>query len=523
MKRRSFILNSIASSLSAFTLQVHAKPHISPIYQLLLNSDPKPINRSWFDSVGLLPIGHPAFSVTERSQQIFVDGNAIVQGNGTETSPYKDFYFLGGRNASGHRVRSRITINPVNTVIYVRGTFRLSDHQQDVDGSSMRIQISNNQMSNGSGGYHKFSAEKPLIFAPWPNQTGPVFDAQNGTYPESGASNGDDCPIHAFGSESLATGYTDLEFRGFTVKNGKCSALIRFHQGCRTARLISCHIYDGKPQSQSPAMSGGIAFEMSKVNANHLVDHCEIHNNAASVTNNVGEISWLSSDKITTTVENILRVSNNLIYAGHSALTGKHSGHSTMIASNNYIHSFFGPDVDSPGEGVYARGGVLRFEYNLFKDMDRLCTPDYQRLNAPQSIVFDHNTAINCGQIFSSTTDQPSIDQGPTKVTLTNNAFLDNDYSGEPLAFIALYDDLITPIPDDFTSANNCFGFPQLGSIFYKRPGGHPDLNYNNAMTAISDNGSLLIQPELDENSYTPVANGNCDRTGSSGTNIGAF
>jgi len=523
MKRRQFFVSAITSSLSALPSLAQAKQYLPPIYHLLLNNNPEPITNSWFDSVGLLPIGDPAFTVTGRSQEIFVDGDAVVQGNGTETSPYKDFYFLGGRNASGNTVRSRIPINPSETVIYVRGTFRLSDHQQDVDGSSMRIQLKHTQMSKTSGGNHLFSADNPLVFAPWPNQIGPIFDAENGKYTRTNSGHGvndmdyiDDGPIFIEGGDTLAEGFVDVEFRGFTLKNGICSALMRFHKGVRTGRVISCHIHDGQPQSSSPGQSGGIMFAMTNVNTNHLVDHCEVDNNAGNVTNNIGEISWLSDINATVTEDNQLIIQNCIIKNSFRALTGKKSGNSTVIARNNYIHNM-------ESQALYARGSVMKLEYNLLKDTQGICQPDYQNFKAPSNITIDHNTAINCQRIFSSTYEQPSFGVGSIDITLTNNAFLDNDYSGEPLAFFALYNDSITPTPDTFTSHNNRFGFPLLSNIFYKRPSGYSDLGYTDAMALVSDSGSQLVTPDFEISGYTPLTNGNCYRMGSNNTNIGAL
>ena len=522
MKRRHFVLSTVASCLSTITSSVHAKPYLPPIYQLLLDNPSEPTTESWFDSVGLLPVGHSAFTVTGRSQEIFVDGDAVVQGNGTEANPYKDFYFLGGRNASGNTVRSRIPINPSETVIYVRGTFRLSDHQQDVDGSSMRIQLKHTQMSKTGGGNHLFSADAPLVFAPWPNQTGPIFDVENGKYTRTNSGHGvndidyiDDGPIFIEGGESLAAGFVDVEFRGFTLKNGICSALMRFHKGVRTGRVISCHIHDGQPQSSSPGQSGGIMFAMTNVNTNHLVDHCEVDNNAGNVTNNIGEISWLSDINATVTEENQLIIRNCIIKNSFRALTGKKSGKSTVIAKNNYIHNMM-------AEVLYARGGVMKLEYNLLKDTGGLCKPDYQNFKAPKHIILDHNTAVNCGAVIVTTTDQPELSKKEaTSVAITNNAFKDTIFNQIAFVFQASYNDDATSIPDTISTVNNRFGFPNSNPVFLQRK--HlTDLNFSAAMIATSDSGSLLTLPEIDD-SYVPEINGNCYLTGSFGTNIGAF
>ncbi|MGH1540539.1 MAG: hypothetical protein ACRBHB_08965 [Arenicella sp.] len=515
MNRRHFLLSSV-STLSALPLTTNsqANSYLTPLYQLILDNNGNS-NGSWLDNVGLLPVGHDAFTVTGRSQEIYVDGDATNQGTGTQLSPFKDFYFLGGRNSAGQRFKSSIPIDPADTVIYVRGSFKHSDHSQDINGQFMRIHIEEDQMSDGSGGFNLFTKDKPLVFTPWPDQAGPIFDAENGSYPGSaGNSQGDSSPIFAAGSESGR--YTDVEFRGFTVKNGTCANRMMFHQGCRSAKLISCRIFDGKPPSSSPAQSGGVSFEMSVTDCDHVIDHCEIYNNTAALTGNAGEVGWRSTvGSSTNKLTNKLVVRNSILRDGYHAFTGKHSGNTNVIAINNYIHS-------TTSNAIYARGGRIAFEYNLIKDCPGMCRPDYQNLNTSQELIFDHNTVINCDAIIQTTADTPALANGPVSVALTNNAFLDSLFSDIALDFNTLYDDGLTPTPDILTSSNNRFGFANPSAVFLQRKN-QPDLNYTAAMSAISDSGSLFATPEINATTFIPDANGNCYLSGSGGTNIGAF
>lgn len=518
MDRRNFLALLSAGSISgAGILSQHAYglPSLVPVYQLLLDSQtPPPGGVNWLDSVGLLPNDHPELLVTDRSNAIYVDGDAVAQGNGTMASPYKDFYFLGGRNSAGQRFKSSVPIDPADTVIYVKGTFRHSDHEQDTPGQFLRVHVEQDQMSNGLGGFNPFTANQPLIFAPWPGQPGPVFDAENGVYPSSsGNSGGDNCPVFASGSASL---FTDVEFRGFTVRNGVCGNRILFFQGTRTARLISCRVHDGQPPNSSPSMSGGVAFEMSSVDAQHLVRHCEIYNNAASVTNNIGEVSWRSQPSATNRLNNRLVVEHSIIRNSHRGFTGKHSGESTVIGRNNLVHTM-------AAQGVYARGGDIIMQYSVFRDCAGLCQPDYQNLNAPQNLQFDHNTVVDCRSIINTTNDTPALANGPVTVSLSNNAFLDSDFSDAALRFQTLYDDNTTPTPDTLSSVNNRFGFASAAAnVFYSRQN-QPSQNFAQAMVSSGDSGSLFAHPDIDSVTLQPIANGNCDSTGSGGTNIGAL
>lgn len=524
-KPRRQILKLIAAAVSAAVSSstTSANAGLTPIVSFLLNEEqgeePPVMQQDWFGSVGLLQDAEFQAMITaqalNRSVEIWVDAQRVTNGNedGSFNNPFNNFNFLGGRNLDNQNwIKSSIPIVPQNTVIRLKGDFKYSDHVQGSHATN--IQIRYDAMSNGNGGYNPFTGE-PLIFAPWPDGSSYRFDAEGHAYPHLSTKPGEASPIFLLGSDNL---YVDVAFYGLDLTGSNAALALHAFEGTRTLQLINCHVHDNAPPSNALYGNGGVGIHASRTNGTYVVDHCLFVNNSGSVTNNVGDIN-LKSVVSTDVALNKLTIKNSQFSGGFIAVTGKHSGNSTVEAFNNYFSGY--------RSVFYARGNIWNFHHNIMESISySVAYPDYQGFNNAASIVFDHNTCVNSHRVLESTDEDPDdFPDGPIAWAFTNNVLIDSDFSGRSFHGQAVYVNG-AKVPTTFAHSHNLYGFNSSAqALFFEFDVGSITefRSFAQAMTELNDTTSAFVVPDIDLTTFRPIEGGNCDSTGLGGSNIGAL
>ena len=390
----------------------------------------------------------------------YVDSAAQAGGNGSKNSPYNSFEkvagYLNGTDYVAGSIRG-------GDFLYVRGTFRASQHQEDSHNMTIHL-------GRGSQGG---SASQPTVIKTWPGSPRAVFD---GEYQLIDL-------IHIRALDGDPNNGVRIENVEVARANGRG---VHIAENVAFAEVSNILVRDGKGDGFD-GVGGGVVFRMvSNLVHNFILHDSVIHDNNREPVggeNNIGGVGILS--EAGSVLGSTITIYNNEIYNEGKAIRHKHWGNTRTVAYSNRIH-----DCQA---GFHIRATYSDLHHNMVYNCGSALETEAVPPNsgADTEARFYNNTIYNTPILVNTTYGETSFRR---RIDLYSNIFSNSDSINGVL--------LLGPYQSnhynkaDFVSRDNVFNFPQSGSTFLYHQGRGFGLTLG--LEYLGDTGSIAVDPRFE-------------------------